>query len=200
MSQNKGVLVPLAGQMMSEVAILAGIAIATFGDKINIADWVAMTENYDVIRDHISRVIPGFEGFNEKLRRPGGFYLPNGPRERKFTTKNGMANFTTTELQHYQRELEPDQLILMTVRSHDQFNTTIYDYNDRYRGVHNERRVLFMNPQDIADRGLQPKDLIDITSHYKGEKRTVEKFIAVPYDIPRATWPPTSPKPTPWCP
>ncbi|GGG38583.1 FdhF/YdeP family oxidoreductase [Hymenobacter glacieicola] len=184
-SQNKGVLVPLEGQMMSEVAILAGIAIATFGDKINIADWVAMTENYDVIRDHISRVIPGFEGFNEKLRRPGGFYLPNGPRERKFTTKNGKANFTTTELQHYQRELEPGQLILMTVRSHDQFNTTIYDYNDRYRGVLNERRVLFMNPQDIADRGLQPKDLIDITSHYKGEKRTVEKFIAVPYDIPK---------------
>jgi anaerobic selenocysteine-containing dehydrogenase len=73
----------------------------------------------------------------------------------------------------------------MTVRSHDQFNTTIYDYNDRYRGVHGERRVLFMNPEDMAARSLQAKDLIDITSHYKGEKRTVEKFIAVPYDIPK---------------
>ncbi|QJX46600.1 FdhF/YdeP family oxidoreductase [Hymenobacter taeanensis] len=182
-SQNKGVLVPLEGQMMSEVAIISGVAIATLGERTNIADWVAMTENYDVIRDHISRVIPGFENFNEKLRRPGGFYLPNGPRERKFTTKNGKANFTTTELEKY--TLEPDQLILMTVRSHDQFNTTIYDYNDRYRGVHNERRVLFMNREDMADRGIKAKDLIDITSHFKGEKRTVEKFVAVPYDIPR---------------
>jgi anaerobic selenocysteine-containing dehydrogenase len=165
------------------VAIICGMAIATLGDKINIADWVAMTENYDVIRDHISRVIPGFEDFNEKLRRPGGFYLPNGPRERKFTTKNGMANFTTTELEKY--KLEPDQLVLMTVRSHDQFNTTIYDYNDRYRGIHGERRVLFMNRQDMADRGLKAKDLIDITSHFKGDKRTVEKFLAIPYDIPK---------------
>jgi len=183
-SQNKGVLVPLEGQMMSEVAILAGVAIATLGpDRIDVADWVAMTENYDVIRDHISRVIPGFEKFNEQLRQPGGFYLPNGPRERKFTTKNGMANFTTTELEKY--TLEPGQLILMTVRSHDQFNTTIYDYNDRYRGIHNERRVLFMNKEDIAERSLKAKDLIDITSHFEGQQRTVEKFIVVPYEIPK---------------
>ncbi|MBT2558796.1 FdhF/YdeP family oxidoreductase [Hymenobacter sp. ISL-91] len=182
-SQNKGVLEPLRGQMLSEVAILAGVAIATLGEKTNIADWVAMTENYDVIRDHIARVIPGFEDFNEKLRRPGGFYLPNGPRERKFTTKDGMAHFTTTELERY--EVGADELILMTVRSHDQFNTTIYDYNDRYRGIHNERRVLFMHAQDMADRGLQAKDLIDITSHFEGQDRTVEKFVAVPYDIPR---------------
>ncbi|RZK24616.1 MAG: FdhF/YdeP family oxidoreductase [Hymenobacter sp.] len=184
-SQNKGVLVPLPGNnMMSEVAILAGVAIATLGpDRTNVADWVAMTENYDVIRDHISRVIPGFEKFNEQLRQPGGFYLPNGPRERKFTTQNGKANFTTTELEKY--SLEPDQLILMTVRSHDQFNTTIYDYNDRYRGIHNERRVLFMNKEDIAARGLKAKDLIDITSHYEGQQRTVEKFIVVPYEIPK---------------
>jgi molybdopterin-dependent oxidoreductase alpha subunit len=182
-SQNKGVLVPLEGQMMSEVAILAGVAIATLGSRTNVDDWVAMTENYDVIRDHIARVIPGFDKFNEKLRKPGGFYLPNGPRERKFTTKNGMANFTTTQLEKY--ILEPDQLILMTVRSHDQFNTTIYEYNDRYRGIHGERRVLFMNPKDIAERGLKAKDLIDITSHYEGEQRTVEKFVVVPYDIPK---------------
>ncbi|MBF9239055.1 FdhF/YdeP family oxidoreductase [Hymenobacter sp. BT683] len=182
-SQNKGVLVPLEGQMMSEVAIIAGVAIATLGDKTNIADWVAMTENYDVIRDHISRVIPGFEGFNEKLRRPGGFYLPNGPRERKFTTKNGKANFSTTEL--LKHHLEPGQLVLMTVRSHDQFNTTIYEYNDRYRGIQGERRVLFMNREDMADRGIKSKDLIDITSHFEGSERTVEKFVAVPYDIPK---------------
>jgi molybdopterin-dependent oxidoreductase alpha subunit len=183
-SQNKGVLVPLAGQMMSEVAILAGVAIATLGpDRTNVADWVAMTENYDVIRDHISRVIPGFEKFNEQLRQPGGFYLPNGPRERKFTTQNGKANFTTTELEKY--SLEPGQLILMTVRSHDQFNTTIYDYNDRYRGIHGERRVIFMNKEDIAERGLKAKQPVDITSHYEGQERTVEKFLVIPYDIPK---------------
>jgi len=181
-SQNKGVLEPLPGQMLSEVAILSGVAIATLGDKLK-GDWVAMTQNYDVIRDHISRVIPGFENFNQKLREPGGFYLPNGPRERKFTTENGKANFTTTELEKY--SLEPGQLVLMTVRSHDQFNTTVYDYNDRYRGVHGERRVLFMNPADAAERGLKAKDLIDITSHFEGEQRTVEVFQVVPYDIPR---------------
>ncbi|SHI38588.1 oxidoreductase alpha (molybdopterin) subunit [Hymenobacter daecheongensis DSM 21074] len=182
-SQNKGVLVPLAGEMMSEVAIISGMAIATLGAKTNIADWVAMTEDYDVIRDHISRVIPGFEDFNQKLRRPGGFYLPNGPRERKFTTQNGKANFTTTQL--HKHTLLPDQLVLMTVRSHDQFNTTIYEYNDRYRGIHGERRVLFMNVQDMATRGIKPQGLIDITSHFEGEERTVEKFVAVPYDIPK---------------
>ncbi|HEX8505084.1 MAG TPA: FdhF/YdeP family oxidoreductase [Hymenobacter sp.] len=181
-SQNKGVLTPVPGDQLSEVAIICGTAIATLGAKTK-TDWVAMTENYDVIRDHISRVIPGFEKFNEQLRKPGGFYLPNGPRERKFTTENGKANFSTTKLEKH--ELEPDQLVLMTVRSHDQFNTTIYEYNDRYRGIHGERRVLFMNPADMADRGIKAKDLIDITSHYKGEQRRVEKFVAVPYDIPK---------------
>ncbi|RZK24890.1 MAG: hypothetical protein EOO63_16785, partial [Hymenobacter sp.] len=114
---------------------------------------------------------------------PGGFYLPNGPRERKFTTEDGKAHFTTTELEKY--PLTPGQLVLMTVRSHDQFNTTIYDYNDRYRGIHGERRVLFMNREDIAERGLQAKDLIDITSHFEGEQRKVEVFQVVPYDIPK---------------
>ena len=181
-SQNKGILVPLDGDQLSEVAIISGMAIATLGDKTR-TDWVAMTENYDVIRDRIARVIPGFEDFNQKLREPGGFYLPNGPRERKFTTKDGKAHFSTTTLEKY--EIEPDQLIMMTVRSHDQFNTTIYEYNDRYRGIHNERRVLFMNPADMATRGIKAKDLIDITSHFQGEERTVEKFVAVPYDIPK---------------
>ncbi len=181
-SQNKGILVPLDGDQLSEVAIISGMAIATLGDKTR-TDWVAMTENYDVIRDRIARVIPGFEDFNQKLREPGGFYLPNGPRERKFTTEDGKAHFSTTTLDKY--EIEPDQLILMTVRSHDQFNTTIYEYNDRYRGIHNERRVLFMNPADMATRGIKAKDLIDITSHFQGEERTVEKFVAVPYDIPK---------------
>ena len=181
-SQNQGVLVPLPGEMLSEVAIISGVAIATLGDRTP-TDWVAMTENYDVIRDHVARVVPGFERFNDGLREPGGFYLPNGPRERRFTTPNGKANFTATTLE--KPALAPGQLVLTTVRSHDQFNTTIYEYNDRYRGIFNERRVLFMHAADMAERGLNSQTLIDITSHYEGQQRTVEKFVAVPYDIPR---------------
>ncbi|HLK98226.1 MAG TPA: molybdopterin dinucleotide binding domain-containing protein, partial [Hymenobacter sp.] len=181
-SQNKGVLRPPEGEMLSEVAILSGIAITTLGLRSTV-DWVGFTENYDRIRDPISRVIPGFEQFNEKIRKPGGFYLPNGPRERNFTTENGKANFTVTDM--VMHDIAPDQLVLMTIRSHDQFNTTIYDYNDRYRGVYNERRVIFMNPHDMADRHIEEKQLVNITSHFEGQQRKLEKFIAVPYNIPR---------------
>ena len=181
-SQNKGVLQPVEGEMLSEVAIISGIAIATLGHKTT-ADWVGFTQNYDTIRNVISRVIPGFDNFNEKIRKPGGFYLPNGPRERNFTTENGKANFSVTEM--VQHHLEPNQLVLMTIRSHDQFNTTIYDYNDRYRGVYGERRVIFMNAQDMADRGITEKQLVNIASHFEGQERRLEKFIAIPYNIPR---------------
>ena len=181
-SQNKGVLRPLEGEMLSEVAILSGIAITTLGQKSTV-DWVGFTENYDNIRDTISRVIPGFEHFNEKIRKPGGFYLPNGPRERNFTTENGKANFTVTDM--VKHDIAPDQLVLMTIRSHDQFNTTIYDYNDRYRGVYNERRVIFMNPKDMAERNIVEKQLVNITSHFEGQERRLEKFIAIPYNIPK---------------
>ncbi|MBO3273328.1 FdhF/YdeP family oxidoreductase [Hymenobacter defluvii] len=181
-SMSKGVLTPLQGEMLSEVAIVSGMALATLGSKSTV-DWVACTENYDTIRDHIGRVIPGFDKFNEKVRRPGGFYLPNGPRERNFTTANGKANFTCTPYEKH--VLEPDQLVLTTIRSHDQFNTTIYDYNDRYRGVHNERRVIFLNRQDMAERGIREKGVVNITSHFEGQQRHAEKFIAIPYNIPR---------------
>jgi molybdopterin-dependent oxidoreductase alpha subunit len=181
-SQNKGVLRPLEGEMLSEVAIISGIAISTLGDKTT-ADWVGFTENYDTIRDAVDRVIPGFEKFNEKIRQPGGFYLPNGPRERNFTTENGKANFTVTDM--VKHDIAPDQLVLMSIRSHDQFNTTIYDYNDRYRGVYNERRVIFMNAKDMADRGIADRQLVNITSHFEGQTRKLEKFIAIPYNIPK---------------
>lgn len=117
------------------------------------------------------------------MRHPGGFYLPNGPRERNFTTENGKANFSATPFERNQ--LDSDQLVLMTIRSHDQFNTTVYDYNDRYRGVHNERRVIFLNQTDMADRSIREKQLVNITSHFAGQERHAEKFIAVPYDVPR---------------
>lgn len=181
-SLNKGILQPLSGEMLSEVAILSGIAIATLGNRSTV-DWVGYTENYDTIRDAIARVIPGFDQYNEKVRIPGGFYLPNGPRERTFKTDNGKANFTVTEMPKH--DLAPDQLVLMSIRSHDQFNTTVYDYNDRYRGVYGERRVIFMNPQDMSDRNIRERQLVTITSYFEDQKRTLERFIAIPYNIPK---------------
>ncbi len=181
-SRNKGVLQPLEGEMLSEVAIISGIAIATLGKRTT-ANWVGYTENYDTIRDAISRVIPGFDKYNEKIRKPGGFYLPNGPRERNFTTDNGKANFTVTEMKRH--HLQPDQLVLMSIRSHDQFNTTIYDYNDRYRGVYGERRVIFMNSMDMDERGIVARQLVNITSHFEGQQRKLERFVAIPYNIPK---------------
>lgn len=181
-SQNKGVLTPLAGEMLSEVAIISGMALATLGEKTKV-DWPGLTADYDRIRDLVARVVPGFEDFNQKIRRPGGFYLPNGPRERKFTTPNGKANFTVTQLPTHQ--LAPGQLVMMSIRSHDQFNTTVYDYNDRYRGIHGERRVVFLNAEDMRERNIQPRQLVNLTSHFAGQRRHAERFIAVPYDIPR---------------
>ncbi|NID12217.1 FdhF/YdeP family oxidoreductase [Fibrivirga algicola] len=181
-SQNKGVLQPLEGEMLSEVAIISGIAITTLGDRSTV-DWVGYTENYDLIRDAVSRVIPGFDKFNEKIRMPGGFYLPNGPRERNFTTENGKANFTVTDM--VKHEIAPDQLVMMSIRSHDQFNTTIYDYNDRYRGVYGERRVIFMNAGDMKQRGIRERQLVNITSHFEGQQRKLERFVAIPYNIPK---------------
>jgi len=181
-SQNKGAIEPLEGEMRSEVAIICGMAKATLGKRSTV-NWDAYVENYDRIRDDISRVIPGFENFNEKIRQPGGFYLPNGPRERKFKTENGKANFSVTDM--VMHHLEPDQLVLMTIRSHDQFNTTVYDYNDRYRGIHGERRIVFLNPQDMAERGIRERQLVNITSHYEGQTRIMERVIAIPYDIPK---------------
>ncbi|MEZ0542135.1 FdhF/YdeP family oxidoreductase [Fibrella arboris] len=181
-SQNKGVLQPLEGEMLSEVAIIAGIAITTLGEKSTV-DWVGYTENYDLIRDAISRVIPGFDKFNEKIRKPGGFYLPNGPRERNFTTENGKANFTVTDM--VKHDIAPGQLVMMSIRSHDQFNTTIYDYNDRYRGVYGERRVIFMNADDMKERGIRERQLVNITSHFEGQERKLERFVAVTYNIPK---------------
>ncbi|GAB3719066.1 FdhF/YdeP family oxidoreductase [Spirosoma lituiforme] len=181
-SQNKGILQPLSSEMLSEVAIISGIAIATLGNRSTV-DWVGYTENYDTIRDAIARVIPGFSEYNKKVRIPGGFYLPNGPRERKFNTDNGKANFTVTEMPKH--DLTPDQLVLMSIRSHDQFNTTVYEYNDRYRGVFGERRVIFMNPQDMRDRNIQERQLVTITSHFEDQQRKLERFIAIPYNIPK---------------
>ncbi|HEX6182430.1 MAG TPA: molybdopterin dinucleotide binding domain-containing protein, partial [Pyrinomonadaceae bacterium] len=135
------------------------------------------------VRDLIERVIPGFEDYKRRVRVPGGFYLPNLAREGVFKTSTERANFTVHELPRI--ELGPGQLLLMTVRSHDQFNTTIYGLDDRYRGVHNERRVVFLNSDDMKEQGLSAGQVVDLVSHFEGEERTARRFLVVPYPVPR---------------
>ena len=176
---SKGVVEPISKLMLSEPAIVAGIARRVVPQF----DWDSHVANYDQIRDLIARTIEGCADYNAKVRQEAGFYLPNGPRERKFTTKDGKAHFSVnTPIKH---ELAPDELLLMTIRSHDQFNTTVYGNDDRYRGIFNERRVIFLHPDDIASRGFQERQVVDIQSHYNGKIRTAHQFVVVPYQIPR---------------
>jgi len=179
--QSKGRLEPASPDLKSETAIICGIARHTLQDSS--VSWQEFEDNYDLIRDCIERVIPGFEKFNRRIRIPGGFYLPNAVKERVFNTSTGKANFSVNPLRPL--ALEADQLLLQTFRSHDQFNTTIYGNNDRYRGITNERRVIFMNREDMQDRSLKAEQPVDITSHYQGETRTAELFLVIPYDTPR---------------
>ena len=180
--QSRGVLPPASKQLRSEPAIVAGMAERTLAGRTT-TDWSGMVADYDRIREHIEHVVPGFEQYNRRVRDPGGFYLPNGPREGKFTTPSGKAQFTVHPIARH--ELLPGELLLMTIRSHDQFNTTIYGENDRYRGISNGRRVLFINAQDIAERGLQAGGAVDLISRFGSESRKAERFKLVPYDIPR---------------
>jgi anaerobic selenocysteine-containing dehydrogenase len=180
--QSKGILEPASEHLRSEPWIVAQLAKAVLGVKSTV-DWDAMVSDYDVIREKIERTIPGFENYNERVRRGGGFYLPNAPREGVFPTATGKANFTIHELPIH--KYAPGELIMMTIRTHDQFNTTIYGLEDRYRGIHNERRVILMNPEDMRERNLETGQIVDLTSHFDdGIERKARHFIVVPYDIP----------------
>jgi molybdopterin-dependent oxidoreductase alpha subunit len=179
---SRGVLEPASEHLRSEPAIVAGLARVTLGRRSSV-DWEGLVGNYNRIRDHIENVIPGFERFNERISQDI-FYLPNAARdERKFNTDIGKAKFTVHPVPR--NELPPGQYIMMTIRSHDQFNTHIYGLDDRYRGIYNGRRVVFMNPQDVADAGFKRGELVDLTSHFAGEERTAREFQVVPYEIPR---------------
>ena len=180
--QSKGHLNPCSDKLLSEPAIVAGLAKATLrNSKTN---WTELISNYDFIRNRIEKVISGFENYNKKIRIPGGFYLPNNARNNNFSpTSTGKANFSINKPSEI--DLDENQLILMTIRTHDQYNTTIYGLNDRYRGVLNERRVIFMNKEDMKERNLNKLDLVDLISHYKDEKRKAEKFLVIPYNIPK---------------
>jgi molybdopterin-dependent oxidoreductase alpha subunit len=178
---SEGVLPPCSDELLSEPQIVAQLALYTLSGRSKV-NWEELASNYDYIRDAIEKVIPGFDNYNERVRQPGGFYLPNGAREGKFNTASGKANFTINATSDV--KIEADEYIMMTVRSHDQYNTTIYGLDDRYRGIYNERRVVMMNEKDMAQDGLKSGDVVDLIGVYEGETRIAEKFIVVPYDIP----------------
>ncbi len=180
--QSKGTLVPASDNLLSEIKIAAKVAAATLGEKATI-DFEMLAEDYDRVRDLIEEAIPGFENFNERVREPGGFYLQNDVKERIFKTKSGKAEFSAERLTS--ADLEEGELMLMTVRSHDQFNTTVYGLHDRYRGISNERRILFMNPDDMKDREIKPLQPVSIQNTSGGRVRRVDGFLAIPYELPR---------------
>jgi molybdopterin-dependent oxidoreductase alpha subunit len=179
---SRGTLPPASEHLLSECAIVAGIAEKTLAGRTTV-DWRGLTDDYDRIREHIEHVVPGFSQYNRRVRDPGGFYLPNGPREGKFTTGSGHAHFTVHPLPAH--ELLPGELLLTTIRSHDQFNTTIYGETDRYRGIKNGRRVVFLSPEDIAERGLVEGGFVDMVSRFGHEERRATRFEVVSYPIAR---------------
>ncbi|WP_114751058.1 FdhF/YdeP family oxidoreductase [Pleomorphovibrio marinus] len=181
---SKGDLPPVSKHLKSEVEIICRLGRELLG-KDNHTNWEGMAENYDLIRDKIQEVIPGFEDYNIRVRSAGGFYLPNGPREGKFHTPSKKAIFTVNPWPL--REKRSDTFILMTIRSHDQFNTSVYGMDDRYRGIRNSREVVLIHPEDMQKLELEEGDSMRITSHFKGESRTLEGFKAVPYDMPLGT-------------
>ncbi|WP_372946572.1 FdhF/YdeP family oxidoreductase, partial [Muriicola sp.] len=178
---SKGILKPASDSLKSEIEIVAGIASAYFKEGHTV-DWKAMGQDYALVREKIDQVAKGFEKTSERAKGVG-YYLPNNVRERDFSRlPNGRARITVNPLPAHR--LEKDEFILMTIRSHDQFNTTIYGMDDRYRGIYKERRVLFMHPADMEKMGLKKETVVDLTSSYDGVKRTAYKFKVVPYDIP----------------
>lgn len=161
----------------SEIQVMCNIGMRTFDDDF----WKPMMDNYAVIRDHIEAVIPGFENYNERLERPGGFMLPHAARERIFNTSDGKAQLTINETDII--DLEDNQLLLTTVRAHDQYNTISYGLDDRYRGVRGGRRVIFINDADLKKRGLRDGDIVDVVSVYDGKERRAPEFRLVSYNI-----------------
>ncbi|MFD4180889.1 FdhF/YdeP family oxidoreductase, partial [Rhodococcus sp. NPDC058514] len=178
---SRGSLTPVSDQLRSEVAIVCELAQHLLGPDHSVP-WSAFMADYDRIRDSISRVVPGCENYNERVRRPDGFQLPHPPRDRReFPTSTGKANFTASPLQWL--PTPPGRLILQTLRSHDQYNTTIYGLDDRYRGVKGGRRVIFVSAADLAELGLADGAAVDIVSEWTGpdgvlQERRVRDFRA----------------------
>ncbi|OYV60397.1 MAG: hypothetical protein B7Z69_04285 [Actinobacteria bacterium 21-73-9] len=177
---SRGRLEPGSPDLRSEVDIVTSIGAALFGDDLG---WTAMGQDYAEIRRHIERVVPGFESYEERVSEPGGFQLPRPPRDsRTFPTSDGTAHFSVNEVDAV--EVPEGHLLLQTLRSHDQFNTTVYGLDDRYRGIRGGRRVVFVNRADLAARGLADGDLVDLVSVYTDGERRASAFRAVAYPTP----------------
>jgi molybdopterin-dependent oxidoreductase alpha subunit len=176
---SRGNLAPASPDLRSEVAIICGLARRVLGPDDD-TPWEAFAEDYAVIRDRISRVVPGFGDFETRIADPGGFVLPHPPRDdRRFPTATGLAAFTANPLEVLR--VPPGRLVLQTIRSHDQFNTTIYGKDDRYRGVRGGRRVVFVNPDDLAERGIADGDTVDLVSEWSDHDRRASGFRVVAY-------------------
>jgi molybdopterin-dependent oxidoreductase alpha subunit len=180
---SRGTLSPASPALRSEVAIVCGLARRVLG-RSDPTPWEAMASDYAAVRESISRVVPGFEDFERRVARPGGFVLPHPPRdELRFPTPSGKALFTVNPVEVLR--VLPGRLILQTVRSHDQFNTTIYGMDDRYRGIHGGRRVVFVNPDDLAELGIADASVVDVVSEWAdGDRRAVD-FRVVAYPTAR---------------
>ncbi len=180
--RSRGKLAPASGELMSEPEIIARMAHAYFGDGHSI-DWLSYGQDYDLIREKIAAVFSGFDQYTDRSKG-AGFDLPNNARVADFSKlPGGKAQFSVCKLPDHR--LAGDEFLLMTIRSHDQYNTTIYGLDDRYRGVYNERRVIFMNREDASRLGLQRLDKVDLISRYDGVERRARNFLIVPYDIPQ---------------
>lgn len=183
---SRGNLDPPSDQLLSEPMIVARLAVATLGKRTSV-NWMHLVEDYDRIRELIAQVVPGCDEMNRRVRHKGGFYLPNAARDDEYKTSTGKARFALSQLER--TELGADQFLLTTLRSHDQYNTTIYGLDDRYRGIFHGRRVVLLNADDMKSNGWKAGDRLDITSHFRNgssnETRTALRFVAVPYEIPR---------------
>jgi molybdopterin-dependent oxidoreductase alpha subunit len=187
---SAGINRPASPHLLSEVGIIAGIAEATVGTDV--VRWAALADDYDLIRDHIEATIPGFENFNARVRKPRGFHLRNTASHREWTTPAGKACFSAVTLPqetvHQRARNGVGRFALQTFRSHDQYNTTVYGLDDRYRGVYGERQVIFIHPEDLKEIGAEAGDRMDVVTDYDdGISRVAQDFRFVPYDIPRGS-------------
>lgn len=187
---SAGINRPASPHLLSEVAIIAGIAQATVGSDV--VGWAELADDHDRIRDHIEATIPGFENYNARLRKPRGFHLRNTAAHREWDTLAGKASFSCEALPdetvHQRARKGEGRFALQTFRSHDQYNTTVYGLDDRYRGVYGERQVIFIHPADLKAMNAEAGDRVDVVGeHDDGIERIAENFRFVPYDIPRGS-------------
>lgn len=180
---SKGMLDAISDNLINETQIVCRMAMATLGSR-SVVNWQRFHDSYDAVRDDIEQCIPGFTDYNVRVRQKGGFYLPNAARDEQSFSKElgGRAPFTLTEIPD--NTLASDEYMMATTRTHDQFNTTIYGLDDRYRGIKNERRVIFMNQKDIDKAGFKAGDKVDLFNYDDGIERVAPLFIIVSYQIP----------------